>query len=109
MLLDKQERVKEIGNSTFKYDPFCLNCAIKHYVSAKAFHKAVCRTTLSTASRSENSYLREAIEGGTVAPPRLSVINANGETDICSHCLRRSTDAMHRDVYGSLQSIRCSV
>ncbi|CAL1678147.1 unnamed protein product [Lasius platythorax] len=68
------------------------------------FHKALRRpTTLSAASRSENSYLREAVEGGTVAPPRLSVINVNGETDICSHCLRRSTDAMQGDVYGSMQ------
>lgn len=70
------------------------------------FHKVLRRrTTLSAASRSENSYLREAIEGGTVAPPRLSVINANGETDICSHCLWRSTNALHRDVYGIMQPI----
>lgn len=66
-------------------------------------------TTLSAASRSENSYLRRGIEGGTVIPLRLSVINANGETDICSHCLRRNTDAMHRDVYKSMQPTRCSV
>lgn len=47
----------------------------------KVLHR---RTTLSAASRSENSYLREAIGGGTIAlAPRLSVINANGETDIC--------------------------
>lgn len=67
------------------------------------------RTTLSAASRSENSYLRRGIEGGTVIPLRLSVINANGETDICSHCLRRNTDAMHRDVYKSMQPTRRSV
>lgn len=67
------------------------------------FHKALRRrTTLSSALRFENSYLREAVEGGTVAPPRLSVINANGETDICSHCLRRNTDAMHGNVYRSM-------
>lgn len=69
------------------------------------FHKVLHRrTTLSATSRSENSYLR-GIEGGTVIPLRLSVINANGETDICSHCLRRNTDAMHRDVYESMQPI----
>jgi len=51
------------------------------------FHKVLRRrTTLSAASRSENSYLREAIEGGAVAPLGLNVINANGETDICDHC-----------------------
>lgn len=74
------------------------------------FHKVLRRrTTLSAASRSENSYLRRVIEGGTVTPLRLSVINANGETDICNHCLQRNTDAMHRDVYGSMQPIRCSM
>jgi len=67
------------------------------------------RTTLSAGSRSENSYLRRAIERGTVTPLRLSVINANGETDICSHCLRRNTDAMHRNVYESMQPTRRSV
>lgn len=68
------------------------------------FHKALRRrTTLAAASRSENSYLRETVEGGTIAPaPRLSVINANGETDICSHCLRHNTDAMHGNVCGTM-------
>jgi len=52
------------------------------------FHKVLRRRmTLSAASRSENSYLCEAIEGGAVALPGLNVINANGETDICDHCL----------------------
>lgn len=75
---------------------------MKRYYVCVRFTKR-CAAVWLYPQRSEISYLREAVEGGTVAPaPRLSVINANGETDICSHCLRRNTDAMHGNVYGSM-------
>lgn len=52
--------------------------------------------------------------GGTAAPLGLNVINANGETDICSHCLRQSGRNALRSLWEqsslllALRAERCS-